>query len=456
MSQSFEDKLKEKLEAFPSTPPADAERAILNQVNGKSWPDRWRGVLFVVAIGLLPLFFGNFHNSDLPLGSRVPVSSSQQPPSLTSARQKEKEEELPQQEVSILPPSDDATAAAARSPLKQTIEPTEKTTSLQGEPTAVTSTSTSLRATLPSTSSVKVIATGPSAAFVRNVTASVAQSSRDRGPQEQLPLPLASTSRGPILMDDLERKKSLPWPSPSPSEYSVAPVVTEDDAPIKELRDGFRPYVDVGTFFLYQNMQPNTSDEVYITDFEGAGRFSAKRLGFIAEGGIRRQVNEKLTLRVGTSLSMLNQNYSFSIRSQQPDSVTFERENPQEALSIFERSSIQASHRLWAVGTTITGDFYVLPDLGSTLFSSVGYHHLLNSTQSFVFNGERHLIQYPNQLLLTLGLRKLLWHRKYDQIHLSAQARYAMLTSSSKETGTLSVKPFSIGLTLSWTRSRRK
>jgi len=209
-------------------------------------------------------------------------------------------------------------------------------------------------------------------------------------------------------------------------------------------------YSNLGIFFLYQEMQPNVDDDVVIDNFQGQNSLSLNRLGLFGELGVYRQVNPSLRIHLGTTLNMYNQKYSFDVRSTQPSEVIITGSENQTFNPIFESDQITMDHRLWVAGLKFGASFHVFPSKSNSVFTAVEYNHVLNSRHHFDFEGSTYHIQYPHQWLVTVGFRKKLWQVPRGELALIPNIRYSLLRLDPSSNEALSIKPFSIGMTLSY------
>ncbi|MBV6645932.1 MAG: hypothetical protein KI790_10805 [Cyclobacteriaceae bacterium] len=212
----------------------------------------------------------------------------------------------------------------------------------------------------------------------------------------------------------------------------------------------FKAYADAGLFFLYRNAQPNTEDDLIIDDFQGTNRISVSRLGYFAEIGVHRQISEWLRLNAGLNFSVFRQNYSFTIRNFQPDSVRVLSSETATLQPIFDEPTIEIDHQLYLVGAKLISNFYIFPSMGNSLYAGVEYQYSLNANQEFEFDGETFGISYPNQLLVSFGLRKLLFEGRRGNFYVVPNIRYSFNREFKEEDEVISVKPFSVGITFSY------
>ena len=212
----------------------------------------------------------------------------------------------------------------------------------------------------------------------------------------------------------------------------------------------FRWYGDAGVFFIYRQGRPNASDDLIIEDYQGPGRFSAERLGWILEGGVYRDLNEKIRLKAGISLSTFQQQYTFSLRNTAPDSVISIDESITPSFeAVFDRQQIHMAHRLWVLGGSLGADFFIFPSKNNSLYTHLEYQLNIRSRRSIRFDGEKYHVYYPNQIMWSFGLRKKVFEHQRANFYLIPNFRYALSGFTYQENDILTLKPFSAGITFS-------
>ena len=425
MSQSFDDKLGKKLQGFSPPPPAAAKGKVFASLgaNQNGW-NFWQtiGVIFII-ISLLQFL--------LPIGSRkssVISSENENTATLQFAEEekrknpgitkKEREENKEKAQIQSIAENQNERISTALS------TQTDENSSVGNPPNHVDENET-----------LALLPQEPAMGSAVN--------------------PTTTSSWSYANYDPLQGEKPS-YPLTYKLHSFVPPAKVEvPERVVKQPKTWVVPYFDLGTFFLYQNVQPNLEDDLVIENFQGTNRFSLKRLGFIAEAGLKKDISEKITVRLGGNFSLLNQSYAFSIRDTDPIGGVVSSTDEVVVSPIFNESAISVDHKLWAVGAKASVDWNILPDKGSSIFSGLSYHHLLNPNHSFTHNDEAQNIHYPNQLLLTLGLRKVLFENRKSNVSLVPNVRYAIFNSGTASPKALSVKPFSAGATVTWSFGRK-
>ncbi len=208
-------------------------------------------------------------------------------------------------------------------------------------------------------------------------------------------------------------------------------------------------YADAGLFFLYQQVEPDLSDEVIIDDFKGADRFSLNRVGALIEIGIKKELSEKTSLNLGVNLNVYQQNFTFNVREIAPTDAV-QASEPTTFSSVFTNSTIEMRNVIVSTGIKAGWDFHVLPNKYDAFYLAAEYNQVLNPTHEFIFEEKSYDTFYPNQWMISAGIRKKMFESRIANATIIPNIRYSFLRSSSDKAPTLSVKPFSAGLTLSF------
>jgi len=210
------------------------------------------------------------------------------------------------------------------------------------------------------------------------------------------------------------------------------------------------PYAELGVFFLYQQVTPDISDDLIVENFESLDRLSPRRLGGHLALGVSREIAENIDLSMDVNFSVFQQNLSFDARAIEPSSAELDAEG-NTLTSVFERSNIQINQTIFATGLQLGASFYALPNKLDALYTGVGYSFVIDSKRHFLFEDQRYQIAYPNQLLMTFGLRKKLFRLPSGDLTFVPNIRYSFFQNFGSESpAAISIKPFSVGLSISY------
>lgn len=207
----------------------------------------------------------------------------------------------------------------------------------------------------------------------------------------------------------------------------------------------FNPYFEAGSFFIYNRLRPNLSDDIYIGDFESPYGISISRFGFSAAVGAERQWNKLWTTRLGLLLNNYNQSYSFTVRKTRPDSVVVTDEFLEP---VFSRDSVEINKRVTTLGLKFQS-IWNLPSEYNSLFVSFEYHHRISKGPSFTYDDTELDLSSRRQYMIELGLRKRLFELKHGDLFVVPGIRYAV--DRWEKDRILTVKPFSVGVSLNYT-----
>jgi hypothetical protein len=210
-------------------------------------------------------------------------------------------------------------------------------------------------------------------------------------------------------------------------------------------------YAEAGLFFIYQQVAPNVEDNLIIESFEGESGFSPKRLGVHLEGGIHRQIFSKVRLHGGVKVSTYQQSYRFAFRDIYVDEVEVTNTGDELIFSpIYEEDKIEINHRMYTVGGRLTGNFQIFPSRTTELLIDSEYVKILNSNQSFVYENRTYEVGYHDQWLFSLGMRKTFALNRKGMLQVVPTVRYAFNQVVAKEDEALSMKAYSVGLSVSY------
>ncbi|MEQ8239454.1 MAG: hypothetical protein RIA69_09595 [Cyclobacteriaceae bacterium] len=209
----------------------------------------------------------------------------------------------------------------------------------------------------------------------------------------------------------------------------------------------FFPYYNLGSYFLYNRIKPNLTDDIYVGEYESPFGLSSNRIGFLIEYGAERKLGKQLSLRTGLSFNNYNQQYSFSVRNTQPTQVNSSKVNDGFFEPTFEVDQVSISKRVSLAGLKSQLFWHAFPEETNVLFLSAEYQYLLGSGPTFKYRNEEYGLMKKNHFLLELGLKKLLFEMKDNGLFIMPSIRYGLY--KFEQSSALSVRPFSVGLTLS-------
>ncbi|GEM_PF-4591657 len=236
-----------------------------------------------------------------------------------------------------------------------------------------------------------------------------------------------------------------------PSELSTEQILLYTPSvvrPSKKQRH-YHWYGDLGVFFLYNHLQPNRYDNLIMENFETSGSFSLDRLSYFAEFGLRRELSRRVTLRASAVANLFAQKYSFDIRDETSSAVTPVGNETELLTPVFDRQTIQMDHFLLSAGVRLSTDIKVFNNDLNRLMLGLGYHRILNPEQTFEYGDETHTVEYPHQLTASFGFRKVVWQSDKGELSLLPVLRYG-LVHQINESSALTIKPFSVGLTMGY------
>lgn len=386
MSESFDEKLRERLGGYTSDPPPAARKIILDRVSA---PDLW--IYFYQMAGALFMLLALFR-----LGS--PASDSPEGRSVSSD-----------------------------SPIQSGM--------------AVEGSHNALNLKLLSSGGIDIGENTPAKPGIIGIN-SPASADDHAFPVEEVVTDQVPFSGGNGYFSDLRLDLSGPVRDLSGSPFErrhIRRIVPKDPS--------FDLYYNVGAFFLYNRIRPDLTDELYVGEFESPFGISASRIGANLEFGTEKRFSERSMMRLGLTVNNYNQNYSFSIRGTTPDSVSV---NIESGLlePHFIAQHVQVSERVTLVGGKLQGLWSIFRSSTDVLFISAEYQRLIGKGPRFSYQGETYLLMKPNQYLAELGLRKVLWELPGGHVYAMPSIRYAF--SKFQNDGIVSVKPFSVGITISY------
>jgi hypothetical protein len=102
------------------------------------------------------------------------------------------------------------------------------------------------------------------------------------------------------------------------------------------------------------------------------------------------------------------------------------------------------------LGVRLSGSYAVFPSRGNEAVLGLEYQHMLNPEVEFQYKEDTYQIVYPHQFLLNLGFRKLVYEARGGAVFLTPNLRYTLNGHHFERNEAMSVKPFSVGLSLSF------
>ncbi|MFY0607988.1 MAG: hypothetical protein JXR10_14815 [Cyclobacteriaceae bacterium] len=206
-----------------------------------------------------------------------------------------------------------------------------------------------------------------------------------------------------------------------------------------------KPYFETGAFFLYNRVQPDLDDELFLSDYDSPFGLSISRVGLSANVGLQNEVTERFTLKLGAAFNTYNQNFSFAIRNIQPDSVAI-IQGSEFLEPIFESEKIEIDKRISTLGGRIQG-VWSIPSKYNSLLVSLEYHRLLGQGAQFTYEDNTYSISQKNQYIFEVGLQKLLLENRNSRLSIIPSFRYSV---NKLQQEALTIKPFSVGVSLSY------
>ena len=216
-------------------------------------------------------------------------------------------------------------------------------------------------------------------------------------------------------------------------------VIPEGDKVIKL-------YFETGAFFLYNRLKPNLDDDIFLSDYDAPFGLSVSRIGLAVNLGVQGEVSERMTLKLGMVYNNYNQIFSFAIRKTQPDSLTAVADSDFFE-PIFHSEKVDINKRISTLGGRIQA-VWAVPSKFNAILSSFEYHRMLGNGAQFTYEGLTHSLSQKNQFIFEIGLQKLLYESRKAHLSLIPSLRYSVNKLGSVEA--LSVKPFSVGVSISY------
>jgi hypothetical protein len=210
-------------------------------------------------------------------------------------------------------------------------------------------------------------------------------------------------------------------------------------------------YLESGLFFIYQQAYPNLEDELVIESFEGEAGLSPKRIGVFLETGVHKTFWQKVRVHLGVKANTYQQVYRFGIRGFSADSITTSQSGDELIIRpIYDQDKIEVNHRLFSWGGRLSMNWMIFPSHTNELMTSIEYLSIVNSERSFLYEGETIGVGYTDQWLISLGMRKTLFENDKGLIQVNPSIRYSLRKLSPTEQQVLTMKPYSVGLSVSY------
>lgn len=227
-----------------------------------------------------------------------------------------------------------------------------------------------------------------------------------------------------------------------------SPKPTRKETIVPKKKKFFTPYYNLGSYFIYNRVKPNLSDDIYVGEYDAPFGLSASRLGLNIEAGLQAVISEKWSTRVGLSFNNYAQNYSFTVRDTAPDELSSSETFTGFFEPAFETENVQISQRVSTVGAKGQLFWHVFPSKTNVLFTSLEYHQLLGKGPEYEYEDVKYTLMQPRQFLIELGLRKSLYEFRNADLFVMPSLRYGVYRLDQQDI--LSVKPFSVGVTISY------
>lgn len=202
-------------------------------------------------------------------------------------------------------------------------------------------------------------------------------------------------------------------------------------------------YYDMGAYFLYNRLQPNLNDDLFITNYDAPFSLSPSRIGAIVHFGLEQKWSRNHTSRMGVVFNNYNQHFAFQIREFKPDSVIIEDDLYRP---VYDQDIISIHKRVNTIGLKFQ-HFWAMPSVYNSLFVSLEFQQRVGNGASFTYQEKRYLLSQSNQWMVEFGLRKQLADFSKGQLYLIPSIKYTLTNQTS--VSALSVRPFSAGLSVS-------
>ncbi|MEQ9299560.1 MAG: hypothetical protein RIF33_13390 [Cyclobacteriaceae bacterium] len=442
-TNSLEDKLKARLHEYEAPPPPGAGGAILDQVNGGYGGSPW-GITLALLLGIL-LIGGGFYMTSTETDDVLATANN------AEARQSAvNQASIAQASLALTTEDETSARVSTKSDSKtradQTEEDIEQNT-LTSQKTIVNTVEAPVtnEAQLPSAVASDV---SDEEALNREVSAIADE---DRTLTETLVGLVSNNEQVEGLLEfDLLHSKEFDFSSLRSTSDELTIISYEPRLVVQPARQKrYQLYGDMGVFFLYNHLQPNKNDGLIMENFETSGSFSLDRLSYYAEFGLKREISKKATLRAAAATNIFSQKYSFDIRDETSTSVVTSDSDDNLLTPVFDRQTVQMDHFLISVGARVSADLKVFNNDLNRLMAGLGYHRILNPEHTFEYKGETQRIEYPHQLTASFGFRKVVWQSDRGELSLLPVLRYGLIHRAS-ESSALTIKPFSVGLTIGY------
>lgn len=233
-----------------------------------------------------------------------------------------------------------------------------------------------------------------------------------------------------------------------PSKFRLSGLIfkEKEEVIVPGPKRWFNTYFTVGSFFLYNRLQPNLDDDVFVDHYDAPFGISAKRIGFSADLGLESNWGGPVKARVGLIANNYSQQFSFSMRNTIPDTVILS--NDSEFLEPqFNTELININRRVTTLGVRFmtTWNF---PTRFNAIYAAAEYHWLLGRGVRLSYQDETYELSQPQQFMLEIGLSKLLYEGSNGYFSVNPGFRYSLQKMDGDEP--IQVKPFSLGVSLTY------
>ncbi len=287
----------------------------------------------------------------------------------------------------------------------------------------------------------EVISDSDDASLFKNVQ-SPTPTSDDESPVEPTKEVLISCRELPEFLtaiwvyapNELAKNKIIPiWESKRPVPEEII------DSSSKKRSSGI--YGDILTFWTYQRMVPNRSDELVVNSMNSSGLLSAERMGFRIDMGGYVEIANSLEVFGGLSAKMQQFATELDVRSLEADYFSFS-EKTQSYIPHYSYSSVKLSKKVWSLGSRV-GLRYYLP-YGNRHFSfapSANYQRILADVSNTDFSIPQ------NQVFLNLDFGWSYPVSKNINLNLSPCLSYSLI-QKEEDSSMISIFPYSWGFTI--------
>jgi hypothetical protein len=199
-------------------------------------------------------------------------------------------------------------------------------------------------------------------------------------------------------------------------------------------------YGDIKTFWTYQKVTPNTSDEWIVNDMNSSGMLSADRIGGKFSIGVYYPIAPKLELFGGISSQVQQLHTSLSLRSVNPQDLLYS-EAEGSYKPIYNETQLDINKLVWGAGVQL-GLKYYLPHGNRNFWvaTSFDYHYIFTDTDKQDSEMSAQTL-YAN---FTFGWSYQISRRVL--FSLNPELSYSL--DASKNNGVIAIDPYSWGINL--------